>query len=87
VPQTPSNGGGGGITSYEDLTDVPNTFPPETHTHTIADTTGLQPALDGKSDSSHTHSEYLATSGGITAIALVSEMPADPNASTLYIVS
>jgi hypothetical protein len=32
VPQTPS-GGGGGVTSYNDLTDVPSTFPPEEHTH------------------------------------------------------
>jgi hypothetical protein len=87
VPQTPSSGGGGGVSSWNDLTDKPATFPPETHTHTIADTTGLQTALDAKADSSHTHSEYLATSGGITAIALVSEMPADPDPSTLYIVS
>jgi hypothetical protein len=87
VPQTPSSGGGGGVSSWNDLTDKPATFPPETHTHTIADTTGLQTALDAKADSAHTHSEYLATSGGITAIALVSEMPEDPDPSTLYIVS
>jgi len=48
VPQTPSSGGGGGVTSYNDLTDVPSTFPPDTHTHVIADTTGLQDALDSK---------------------------------------
>jgi hypothetical protein len=48
VPQTPSSGGGGGVTSYNDLTDVPSTFSPDTHTHVIADTTGLQDALDSK---------------------------------------
>jgi hypothetical protein len=61
VPQTPSGGGGGGVTSYNDLTDVPSTFPPEAHTHAIADTTGLQASLDGKqaagsyAESAHTH--------------------------------
>ena len=59
VPQTPS--GGGGVTSYNDLTDVPSTFPPDAHTHEIADTTGLQASLDGKqaagsyAESAHTH--------------------------------
>ena len=33
------------------------------HTHTIANVTGLQTALDGKASSSHTHS-YLPLSGG-----------------------
>lgn len=61
VPQTPSGGGGGGVTSYNDLTDVPSTFPPDAHTHEIADTTGLQASLDGKqaagsyAESAHTH--------------------------------
>lgn len=27
------SGGGGGVTSYNDLTDVPSTFPPSSHTH------------------------------------------------------
>jgi hypothetical protein len=52
VPQTPS---GGGVTSYNDLTDVPSTFAPEVHTHAIADVTALQAALDGKAASTHTH--------------------------------
>jgi hypothetical protein len=29
-------GGGGGVTSYEDLTDIPSTFPPSTHTHPLS---------------------------------------------------
>jgi hypothetical protein len=48
-------GGGGGVSSWNDLTDKPSTFPPATHTHAIADTSGLQTALDGKSATSHTH--------------------------------
>jgi hypothetical protein len=175
VPQTPS-----GITSYNDLTDKPSTFTPEAHTHAISDTTGLQAALDGKqavgsyaaaththaatditsgtlaiariptgttsstvalgndsrlsdartptahthgnitnvgaigttatlpiitgtsgvlqagsfgtqagtfAEGNHAHSNYLPTSGGITAIAVVGTMPASPVATTLYIVT
>jgi hypothetical protein len=37
-----------GTTSWTGLTDVPSTFPPETHTHAIADVTDLQTALDSK---------------------------------------
>ena len=64
VPTTPS---GGGVTSYNDLTDVPSTFPPEAHTHAIADTTGLQTALDGKAATSHTHA-IADTTGLQTAL-------------------
>lgn len=72
VPQDAS----AGVTSYLDLTDVPSTFPPATHTHTIADTTGLQAALDGKqtagsyASATHTHSANDITSGTI-AIARI----------------
>ena len=38
-------------------------FALSTHNHTIAQITGLQSALDGKSDTGHTHS-YLPLSGG-----------------------
>lgn len=40
--------GGGGVSSWNDLTDKPATFPPSAHDHVIADVTGLQAALDGK---------------------------------------
>lgn len=40
--------GGGGEVSWEDVMGKPSTFPPATHTHSIADVTGLQAALDGK---------------------------------------
>ena len=38
--------GGGGEVSWEDVTGKPSTFPPATHTHSIADVTGLQAALN-----------------------------------------
>jgi hypothetical protein len=125
VPEDPT-GGSGGVTSYNDLTDVPSTFPPATHTHAaadittgtlaiariptgttsstvcigndsrlsdartptahthaIADVTGLETALDGKQASGN----YVTTSGGITAIAVVATMPATPDPTTLYIVT
>lgn len=41
--------------TWESLSGKPATFPPSTHTHVIADTTGLQAALDGKAATSHTH--------------------------------
>jgi hypothetical protein len=122
VPQDAS----GGVTSYNDLTNVPSTFPPSTHTHAVTDitsgtlaiariptgttsstvcigndsrlsdartptahthaiseVTGLQTALDGKQASGN----YVTTSGGITAIAVVATMPATPDPTTLYIVT
>lgn len=42
--------------TWESLSGKPATFPPSAHTHVIADTTGLQTALNGKAATSHTHS-------------------------------
>lgn len=49
---TPWEPGGGEPASvaWGDITGTPSTFPPATHTHTIADITGLQEALDAKAD-------------------------------------
>lgn len=47
--------GSGGVSSWDDLTAKPATFPPATHTHAVADVTNLQTALDGKAASTHTH--------------------------------
>ena len=41
--------------TWDAVADKPATFPPSTHTHVVADTTGLQTALDGKAAASHTH--------------------------------
>jgi hypothetical protein len=72
-------GGGGGVTSYEDLTDIPSTFPPEAHTHAISDTTGLQPALDGKAETSHTHAATDITSGTLA----LARIPTGTTSSTV----
>ena len=47
--------GGGGAVAWADVTGKPSTFTPSAHTHVIADTTGLQTALDGKAALSHSH--------------------------------
>jgi hypothetical protein len=45
-PQGPA--GAAGASAWADITGKPSTFTPSAHTHAIADTTGLQAALDGK---------------------------------------
>lgn len=41
--------------TWDAITGKPSTFAPSAHTHAVADTTGLQAALDGKAASVHTH--------------------------------
>jgi hypothetical protein len=48
-PQGPA--GAAGASAWSDITGKPSTFPPSAHTHAIADTTGLQAALDAKAPS------------------------------------
>jgi hypothetical protein len=59
--------GPAGTTSWSGITDKPSTFPPSTHSHTVADTTGLQTALDGKSVTGHGHA-IADTTGLQTAL-------------------
>lgn len=40
--------GGGGASSWSELTGKPATFPPTAHSHAISEVTGLQSALNGK---------------------------------------
>jgi len=42
--------------AWSDVTGKPSTFPPSSHSHSIADVTDLQDDLDAKAASSHTHS-------------------------------
>lgn len=62
-------GGDSGPVTWENVQDKPSEFPPASHTHTIANVTGLQGALDGKQASgsyaaaSHTHSAGDVDSG------------------------
>ena len=46
---------------WSGVTGKPSTFTPSSHTHTIANVTGLQGALDGKAASSHTHTKSQIT--------------------------
>ena len=46
---------------WSGVTGKPSTFTPSAHTHTIANVTGLQSALDGKAASSHTHTKSQIT--------------------------
>jgi hypothetical protein len=43
-----TTGEGGGTVTWDDVQDKPTEFPPEDHSHAIADVTGLQTAIDGK---------------------------------------
>ena len=47
--------------TWTDISGKPTTFPPSSHTHVIADTTGLQTAVDGKAATSHTHTKANIT--------------------------
>lgn len=47
--------------AWDKVTGKPSTFAPSSHTHTIANVTGLQAALDGKSNNGHTHDDRYYT--------------------------
>lgn len=55
-------GGSGGDPAWDDVTGKPDTFAPSVHSHSVANVTGLQSALDGKQAAGsyaaegHTHS-------------------------------
>ena len=43
--------------SYNDLSNVPSTFAPSSHTHAQSEISGLSTALSGKANSGHTHAQ------------------------------
>ena len=53
-------------TDWDSVSGKPSTFPPATHTHAVADVTGLQAALDGKAATSHTHALSALTQSSAT---------------------
>ncbi len=76
-----TGGGGGGVTSYNDLTDKPtlgtaaatdaSDYATASHTHSIANTTGLQAALDAKQPAgSYAPATGIAPSA-ITGLAVI----------------
>jgi hypothetical protein len=75
--------GGAGVSSWNDLTDKPSTFPPSTHTHPLEDITGLQTALDSKASTTHTHAlsdltQSAATTGQVATWNGSAWVPEDP---------
>lgn len=54
---------------WTDIFNKPTTFTPSAHVHAIADVTGLQAALDGKSSASHTHANATTSVAGFMAAA------------------
>jgi len=57
-PKTGGSWGSGIVLTgadYSDITNLPTTFTPATHTHVIGDVTDLQTELDGKAASTHSH--------------------------------
>lgn len=53
--------------AWDKVTGKPSTFAPSSHTHTIANVTGLQAALDGKSNNGHTHDDRYYTESEMNA--------------------
>jgi hypothetical protein len=53
-------------TDWDSVSGKPSAFFPSAHTHAIADTTGLQTALDAKAPTSHTHSLSALTQSSAT---------------------
>ncbi|WP_426353643.1 pyocin knob domain-containing protein [Exiguobacterium sp. R-39] len=58
-----------GNVAYSELTGVPSTFAPSAHGHAIGDVTGLQTALDGKSATTHTHTDATTSASGFQSAA------------------
>lgn len=54
----PISGGGGGASSWDELTGKPTVFPPSAHTHAISDVTGLAPRLDSLDTNTPTEITY-----------------------------
>lgn len=56
--------GKAGAVEWSKITNKPTTFTPNSHTQDISSINNLQTALDGKADSSHTHSYAGSSSAG-----------------------
>lgn len=59
---------------WDNLTNVPPTFPPSPHTHPISDVTGLQSALDAKQDTIIGAASTIASANLATHFALASDV-------------
>ncbi|MDZ5608567.1 head fiber protein [Bacillus pseudomycoides] len=62
-------GGGGSVTvTWSDVSGKPTTFPPATHTHTIADITSLQTTLNGKLTATKAAAQANSTATDVAGI-------------------
>lgn len=88
------------ITSYNDLTDVPSSFVPSAHSHTISDVTGLQAELDamptkvsdltndsGFQTGTEVDSKISIEKNRIDAILLASDANADTFAEVVSLIN
>lgn len=57
------------LIDWNDVNNKPSTFAPSAHGHVIADVTGLQAALDGKSATTHTHADATTSASGFQSAA------------------
>lgn len=73
--------GGGGAATWDELTGKPTEFPPEAHTHAIADVTNLQTTLDGKA-SKQRYNTLFIPAGAMTPATTSGAAAATKEATT-----
>lgn len=80
-----------GAASWDTLDGKPLTFPPDPHTHPIADVVGLQAALDNKAATFHSHAIYqvsglqAALDGKQKTITVSTTAPTSPQEGDLWL--
>ncbi|MEQ7008475.1 hypothetical protein ABN028_20075 [Actinopolymorpha sp. B17G11] len=77
-------GDSSGVSSWDDLTDKPATFPPSAHTHATSEVTGLDTALAAKAEATDALAVPRATGGAWPArpaaqhVTWIETLPATP---------
>lgn len=74
--------------TFAEITEKPDKFTPDTHTHTITEVTDLQTALDGKAAKNHVHDSEKVTNWNNAVVSGVYYAEADavnnPSADAAY---
>lgn len=74
--------------TFAEITEKPDKFTPDTHTHTISEVTDLQTALDGKAAKNHVHDSEKVTNWNNAVVSGVYYAEADavnnPSADAAY---
>lgn len=65
------------VIKWANLTGVPSTFTPESHTHAQSEITGLVTSLSGKADTSHTHTAIQISDSTATGRSILTAATAD----------